>query len=483
MAETSRDSYSGPTSALADVLARFDGPSLCRYGDESPQTTKAKLLVKGPKGIEGSIKLLELLHDIQPNLSFCKNQTKAALHLVYENQLAAERSAKTGGWASRMTATDLDDWVETLQRRIRNLCRVTSQAVIKNNASWLSMLPWHQLADGASDEEGEEEDPPEDDEAVDAEEEANSKSEGGDVDSDEAALVLAKKAVAKKPAAAVREVHGGSAKVVYGFSKELMLPWREVPGGDREVGLPCKIPKKINCTDKVSAEWPDGSIAKLPISYGELQALDVERKHGGPQPGNLLELEVAATKHKLSILQKVDRHLLLIITEQARQICMVKVSLFGEVKDETARLKNDDPVLKRALDFMSMLAKEYAAGNVRRTELADKRNEMLTKMGITGKKRKMVEKAGKDEINSKPVAKAKAKCTAAKMAAAAAARSSGSSGSASSSQQAPQTSRSAPSQVQPSTARVATPRKASTTMVSEPPMMDSYDVVMKFFET
>jgi hypothetical protein len=190
-----------------------------------------------------------------------------------------------------------------------------------------------------------------------------------------------------------------------------MLPWREVPGGDREVGLPCKIPKKINCTDK------DGSIAKLPISYGELQALDVERKHGGPQPGNLFELEVESTKHKLAILQKVDRHLLLILSEQSRQICMVKVSLCGGVADEMARLKHDDPVLQRALACMSKLAKIYASGTTRRTELNDKRNELLNEMGITGKKRTMVVKANSEaKMISKQIAKPKAKCTAAKMA-------------------------------------------------------------------
>jgi hypothetical protein len=262
-----------------------------------------------------------------------------------------------------------------------------------------------------------------------------------------------------------------------------MLPWREVPGHRRECGLPCIVHKKANVTDKVIAEWPDGTSAKLNITCGELQVLDIERKHGGPQAGNLAELEVEATKHKLAILQKVDRNLLVILTEQTKQLCMVKVSLFGAVADETKRLPNDDPVLQKAKEFMLELAKQYSAGTVRKSELMDKRNEALWNMGFNYRKRKEIAKPVADTTaeGSKQPAKPKAKCTAAKMAAATARAVGGPS----SSQHGHSTSTTSPPPRMPSSpssstaARVPAPAPANT--MYEPPPMDTYDLVMKFF--
>jgi hypothetical protein len=479
----SRDSYSGPIAALAAVLADFEGPSICRYGDESEKTAKAKLILKGSKGIFGNLKLLEALQKLQGNLSFAKVPMKSALKEVYEKKLAQERAAGTGGWATRMTPKEVEDWVETLQRRIRNMCRVTSQAIIKQNAVWLAELPWYK-GGGANEEldgeESDEEEAKDKDSEVEAEDINSSKGsedEKGDTDRPSA--------VKKKPAVHDRRVHFSPATTTtYGFSKELMLPWREVPGQRRECGLPCTVPKKANVTDKVIANWPDGTSAKLDITYGDLQALDIERKHGGPQAGNLAELEVQATKHKLAILQKVDRNLLVILTEQNKQLCMVKVSVFGAVADEKRRLPNDDPVVQKAKQFMLELAKQYAAGTVRKSELNVKRNEALWKMGLNYRKRKAVVAKVADTTaeGSTPRAKPKAKCTAAKMAAAAAAARAV--GGAPSSQQGHQGAGMPPphrpSSPPSSTAAAAsTPAPANT--VCEPPSMDTYDVVMKFF--
>ena len=151
MTESPRDHYSGALEPLADVFGLFaSSPSVCKYDGESATTSKAKLVKEGTHGIPGSHELLAQLQKLQPNLSFTKMQVKLALELVFQRLLDedATNPDKRKRWASRLTAKEKDDWVETIQRRTRNLCRVVAQGLLKSpKAPWVLALPWRRMDD------------------------------------------------------------------------------------------------------------------------------------------------------------------------------------------------------------------------------------------------------------------------------------------------------------------------------------------------
>jgi hypothetical protein len=140
-----RDQYRGQPAELAAVLSKFRGPSICSYGDEARVASGAKLIVHGDKGVLAHGALLGELYKLQNNLSFPKNIMKTALHTVFDENLKADKDKDVASrsWASRFSAAERADWEETMQRRIRNLCRCTGQALQKSKPSaWVAELPW-----------------------------------------------------------------------------------------------------------------------------------------------------------------------------------------------------------------------------------------------------------------------------------------------------------------------------------------------------
>jgi len=101
--------------------------------------------------------------------------------------------------------------------------------------------------------------------------------------------------------------------------------------------------------------------------------------------GNLWETEVASTKHKLIIVQKIDRHLLLIMKEQGKEICSMQIRIFGELENEQVRLPSDNLVLKRALEFMVIIGTAYEAGTIERGAIMKFRDEQLAKQGLSAR--------------------------------------------------------------------------------------------------
>ena len=93
------------------------------------------------------------------------------------------------------------------------------------------------------------------------------------------------------------------------------------------------------------------------------------------------------SRHILTLRQKVDRALLLVLYEQSRQILMVRIDKFGPIADQHRQLPVGDPVLASALDMMKEIADRYAKGSIERQGLSDARGQMLRAMGLEMRKR------------------------------------------------------------------------------------------------
>ena len=143
--------------------------------------------------------------------------------------------------------------------------------------------------------------------------------------------------------------------------------------------MPQRIPKIFKNDDEVVAEFPDGAKYKIPgFTWGALTEL-TKNPH---DPQILYEVECINTHHKVQLKQKVDRHLLLVMVEQKKQVCMVKQSTFGIVPDEKTRSALDHPTLLQAVAFMKKVVDTFARGDADRSSLLKVRDELLIKEGI-----------------------------------------------------------------------------------------------------
>ncbi len=108
---------------------------------------KARTAGTGEKGMVAPMPLLCKMHERAENLVCTKHMMRNALTLVHGDALAEEKATDTKGWATRMNKKEIEHWTETLQRRIRNMCRITQQGQSKSpRAQWVIDLPWKQGA-------------------------------------------------------------------------------------------------------------------------------------------------------------------------------------------------------------------------------------------------------------------------------------------------------------------------------------------------
>ena len=92
-------------------LTASKGKFLCKYPSEEAKVQDAKCI---PKAIAAEDDLLLILHKACKELAFPKTAVESGLRLTLNS------CNKT--W--RLSEADGKDWVETIGRRIRNLCRV-----------------------------------------------------------------------------------------------------------------------------------------------------------------------------------------------------------------------------------------------------------------------------------------------------------------------------------------------------------------------
>ena len=384
--------------AVLKPFAEKYGKNFVSWDDAADSSQRAQML-HGNTGIEGHCGIVKALVALKPGLAFSKPDVKQALWKVHESQVA--RAA--AGWPERKS--EINQWHAEMVNRIRNMTRAIGQGLLKVKSNkkkpdWLLKIL-------------------DETEETEAAVEATVEAKGEEADAPEAAP--GGQGVSSSASA-------DYSKAKISFDAELLLPVAEFPSGVRMPGLPIEV-GDCKAAGHVFATWPDGFTALLPkITIEQLERWTAKAH---TCKGILWEGVHKATKHALTVRQRVDHRLIVVLLEQQKQVCMIKAASFGSVTGcEKIPLPSDDPTLLKAVEFMGRVAEKYASGEVDRAGLKNLKDTMAKIEGINlsaklkeeapeGQadegKEEGEEKAGgkaeeadegKEEVNKRPAARA-----------------------------------------------------------------------------
>ena len=120
------------------------------------------------------------------------------------------------------------------------------------------------------------------------------------------------------------------------------------------------------------AEFPGGDKHLMPITVAMLAKRT--------RPAEVVwQGEHNISKNTVTLHQKVDRKLYIIMMEQSKQVCMVSTRTLGPMANHAERLPLDDPTLKRAVAMMAEVGEAYCDGRVQRADLLKHRDKVLAK--------------------------------------------------------------------------------------------------------
>ena len=128
--------------ALAKLQEDSNKLSFITYGDSSDDPQKAKLMIRGPNGVESNLQFLEIVGKTPIG--------KAKIKQVLAGMVKENKIKFSGG--------EKKQWTDTMCNRWRCLSRVVSLACAKEKpAAWTRMLPWMEGGDTLLDEDGQDE--------------------------------------------------------------------------------------------------------------------------------------------------------------------------------------------------------------------------------------------------------------------------------------------------------------------------------------
>jgi len=108
-----------------------------------------------------------------------------------------------------------------------------------------------------------------------------------------------------------------------------------------------------------------------------------QKGRGGKKDEPLWKGTHSQSKNELEIVQKPDRGVILALNEQGKQVCAVRICLFGHVADtEPMVLPLCHEALVKALTFMKKLAEDYASGSVETGKLKKEKEDRMKTMGL-----------------------------------------------------------------------------------------------------
>lgn len=335
-----------------------DSNKLCfiTYGDSSEDPQKAKLIVRGPSGVEGNLQFLKIVG--QTALG------KAKIKQVLAGMVKESKIKFSSGKEKKQ-------WTDTMCNRWRCLSRVISLACAKEKpAAWTRMLPWIEGGDTLPDEDSQFEDDFHEemqdrlgDETISidgdsSECEAASQEEGDEQSAEEEEITEKKNAEENADAAeqapegqqylaesqetpiaekATIKVDDGEAAADstfdFKFSTELMLPLRLKKNEKKASWEPGRLLKGSEEDALAVGEWPDGVQGTLSVTVKWIADLQRTSGGGGVTPEKFWTGMHSETNHSIYVDQRIDRHLLMSIYEQSKQICQHRVDSFGEVDD------------------------------------------------------------------------------------------------------------------------------------------------------
>ena len=155
----------------------------------------------------------------------------------------------------------------------------------------------------------------------------------------------------------------------YGFSTELMLPYRVANVGGvatpQELGQKVEIPIDADPDGPLPIMFPDGSTHELAeITIDKYRQL-IGRAQNDNAAMILWKGETASTHHKLELRQRTDRFLLVSLFEQSRQVVQFRVDYFGRLPADPPQpcmvprgLKALEDCVQFAIPLCEMYAKE-----------------------------------------------------------------------------------------------------------------------------
>ena len=174
----------------------------------------------------------------------------------------------------------------------------------------------------------------------------------------------------------------------YNFDEEVMLAYRcKANMKHKQVSLTIVPPPDFKDDEPLVAHWDDGDVSTIPgMSWGKFRGMqDPSARTAG---GSVLWSAVQeGTNHKLTLIQKIDRNLLVVLKEQQKQVLMVRVDHFGSIPDQSKPLPPNSEVLKKAALFMKEISMKFAKGEMKRAELIPYRNKMRSTNALVPKKR------------------------------------------------------------------------------------------------
>ena len=398
-------------------IAKKKGFTFCRYSDLTNEVQKAKLI---EEDLPDEHELLHELKKLRANLNFKKPMIEGMLKIL------------RGSMKWRITDVDFDEYVKTMTRRIRNMCRVVNQGEVKKNKTgsgpkWLLDLPWMSSSSKKETTAGDKKKEKKEKEhksEKEVKEKKSEKKDGNDKKKENKSEKKQGKDKAKKASddqkktkksceKKAEEERKALAKSLFGdsdeesgadeeeeeesgeeatkqkgddnlnfkFDEETMLCLKNVDGTEEWMSsYPIDLKKDGADTDEVSAKWSDGTTATVPgMTIGYFKILTNGTKSMSASAGRLWEKEQQTTKHDLYIKQRVDHFLLLSLFEQKNQICQIQLNSFGVI-DEKKQLPEDSEILKSGLAILIPIAEKFAKNEIGREELFPYRNREMQRL-------------------------------------------------------------------------------------------------------
>ena len=356
---SSRPRYDGPISSLVDAIMPFaTNISWLQYGEV---ISNARLHLSVIKKHE---KFLKSMRASCPSLTFKQKDLLLALTSVREVQQPK--------WKDTLLISEERGWDRSMAKRMLCMFRHVSIG-IRQQRSWASDIFGHkpELDKAKNPKEAVEED----DDGAEGEEE-----ETGDEDKTKDDNKKAKVSIGSKVARPLDEKW-------YHWDPESRLAWRTI-GMSKVASSTIFIPEGARPIDCVVARFADGDEWKVPsmsVSLWKMTSKDpCDLKSDGKkatqaplQPGcgriasfggkrkkGVAVFWESQTKDnkQLQIKPRADRHALVVLNEDKRMICGIRVDRIGSESD--------------AANFLMKIGEKYAAGTVKRSNLYELRDEM-----------------------------------------------------------------------------------------------------------
>jgi hypothetical protein len=200
---------------------------------------------------------------------------------------------------------------------------------------------------------------------------------------------------------------------IYEFNEELVICTRRLADSTAsgEPSLPLTVPDDGDDSDMVQATWmTDPLVHEVPGLTVKRLKLLVNRC--GSYCGELWSSTHTVTKHKIHLQQRVDRHLLVSLYEQTRQILQLRLDLLGPIEDQRQQLPKESEVLKKGISIMQPIGEKYCRGDLTKDDLKQARDTAIKESGFTlCKKAAMKKPASCEKPSTKKKAVKKEPCT------------------------------------------------------------------------